>query len=217
MERSPDGTYSFEEVVDVEDFSTTALHEVGHAVDFMLGAKTELVYDLAGWKRFEHGDFDAWAIELGDWETVPEPARREIRQVWISWLSGGAKGRVAELVDSLHPLHDMRYATVGAVALAHRDGVGDQLSAVNGRHAMGKPTHQSWFTLSRKGYNAAPSLYSLTAPEEYFAECYANYYREFVAAPKHDVEKGRTLVPWIKRWFDEKIDRAGHNPQRRRS
>jgi hypothetical protein len=27
-------------------------------------------------------------------------------------------------------------------------------------------------------------------------------------------DKGASLAPWIKRWFDANIDRAGHNPQR---
>jgi hypothetical protein len=54
----------------------------------------------------------------------------------------------------------------------------------------------------------------MTAPAEYFAECYANYYREYDGTPKTAKDKGASLAPWIKRWFDANIDRAGHNPQR---
>ena len=77
------------------------------------------------------------------------------------------------------------------------------------RHAT-----QEFLSLSPKAYHASPSAYALTAPEEYFAECYANYYREFDGTPETAGKKGASLVPWIKDWFDKNIDTVGHNPQR---
>jgi ATPase family associated with various cellular activities (AAA) len=184
-----------------------------HSVDYMLGAQTKLVYELAGWRKFQHGDFDGWAAELGGWDLVTEPDKKEIRKAWTSWLAGGAKGTLSTLVDGDHPAVATRYAKVGVVELASKEILLD-FTLTNGRYAMVNHASQAWMTITQKGCNAAPSAYALTAPEEYFAECYANYYREFTAAPTSNVTKGATLVPWIKSWFDANVDKAGHNPQR---
>jgi hypothetical protein len=48
------------------------------------------------------------------------------------------------------------------------------------------------------------------------AECYAHYYREYDGTPATADKKGASLAPWIKTWFDERVDTIGHNPQRNR-
>ncbi|MCA9538110.1 MAG: DUF4157 domain-containing protein, partial [Myxococcales bacterium] len=40
----------------VKKFDTTTRHEVGHAVDSMLGDRTSIVYDWAGWHKYAEGD-----------------------------------------------------------------------------------------------------------------------------------------------------------------
>ena len=71
-----------------------------------------------------------------------------------------------------------------------------------------------FFNLSPRALHSTPSAYALTAPGEYFAECYANYYREYDGTPKTAAKKGASLAPWIKTWFDEHVDKIGHNPKR---
>ena len=40
----------------------------------------------------------------------------------------------------------------------------------------------------------------MSAPAEYFAECYVEYYREYQGTPETDVDKkGGHLATWIKR------------------
>ncbi len=213
MTKQPDGLFRFVRQDQLELFSLTVLHEVGHAVDYMLGAKTELIYGLAGWKRFASADFDGWARDLGGWDQVTEPDKKAIRSVWISWLHGGGKGTVADMVDSEHPAVARRYAQVGVVELAHLP-VMNTLQPVHDRYAVARHADQEFFSLSAKAYHASPSGYALTAPQEYFAECYANYYREYDGTPQTAPKKGATLAPWIKTWFDTNVDKAGHNPRR---
>jgi hypothetical protein len=215
MVKAADGTYSYVQVQPFESLPHTILHEVGHAVDYMLGASTELVYGLAGWKRFNSSDFDSFAAQLGGWNDVTEPDKAEIRKVWVSWIHGGGKDPIADMVRHDHPAVATRYGHVGVVKLARLglDLMGRH-TLFDGQYIMGSFVKQTFYTLTPKGHNAAPSAYSLTAPEEYFAECYANYYREYDGTPATGGKKGATLAPWIKTWFDTNIDNVGHNPRR---
>jgi hypothetical protein len=54
----------------------------------------------------------------------------------------------------------------------------------------------------------------MTAPKEFFAECYAEYYWEF-KGPGTEDKKGGRLPSWIKSWFDKNIDTLKHNPSRK--
>ena len=60
----------------------------------------------------------------------------------------------------------------------------------------------------------APSDYSMYAPEEYFAECYVEYYREVDGTPEGQRKKGGVLPVWIKQWFDQHVDRVRFDPKR---
>lgn len=211
--RNPDNTYSFIPPQEIEVFPQTILHEVGHAVDYMLGARTDFIYEIAGWKQFSISDFDGWARELGGWDQVTADDQRQIRALWVSWLNGGTDASVAGMADRDHPINARQYMSVGAVRLAHESN--PSLATLVGRGAgMARSSDQAFYSMSQKAYNAAPSAYALTAPAEYFAECYANYYRDFDGTQKTAQNKGASLAPWIKRWFDANVDRAGHNPQR---
>jgi hypothetical protein len=211
--QNSDGSYSFVQKEQIDLFPQTVLHEVGHAVDYMLGARTELIYELVGWKQFSSADVDGWARQLGHWDKVKPSDQRQIRDLWVSWLSGGGAGAPADMVDKEHPVHAAQYTDVGAVRLAH-NSMPHVATEMGHNVAMANPSDQAFYTLSQKGYYAAPSAYSLTAPAEYFAECYANYYREYDGTAKTAKDKGASLAPWIKRWFDANIDGTGHNPRR---
>ena len=178
----------------------------------MLGERTDLIYGQAGWKQFSAADFDGWATALGGWELVKETDKVKIREAWTSWLRGGASGTVNDMVDGGHPLADARYQKVGAVQLAQR--AAGTASEINGVVARGEYSKQAFFLLSSRAYHSTPSDYALTAPGEYFAECYAHYYREYDGTPATADKKGASLAPWIKTWFDERVDTIGHNPQR---
>lgn len=207
-----DGTFSFKRQDTIETYPHTILHEVGHAVDAMMGSATELVYKLAGWKRFSVNDVDGWAAELGGWDAVSEPDKHEIRKAWKLWLNGGGKGTLAQLVGTEHVALAPRHASVGIVKAARLDL--DSFELVNGLYTMASHSLQSFLTLTERGHDAAPSAYALSAPAEYFAECYAFYYDGFDGSPASAARKGRTLAPWIKTWMDTKVDAIGHNPTR---
>jgi len=215
LERDSDGkTFHFHRRDDKMDlFTHTILHEVGHSVDQMLGSKTELIYGLAGWRRFAQTDFDAFAQELGGWEQVSDADKKEIRKAWTSWLRGGQRGTVSDMVASDHPVVSPRYANVGVVQLATKTLYYEQ-HLIAGKYVIAKHASQELYTLSQKAFNSSPSGYALTAPEEYFAECYANYYIDYDGTPATADKKGATLAPWFKNWFDTNIDRVGHNPKR---
>jgi hypothetical protein len=62
--------------------------------------------------------------------------------------------------------------------------------------------------------HSAPTAYAMTAPAEFFAECYMSYYLSYDGTPQTAPRKGELVAPWIKRWFDAHIDRLGESPRR---
>lgn len=201
-------------------YDATVLHEIGHAVDAMLGGQTELVFGLAGWRVYAESDFEAWATELGGWGQVTTEDRREIRRAWLLWLSQTrgdlAAEPIARTVGEDHPAVARRYAGVGVVDLAASGrslDVGDP-GLVAGRGALVSFKNQHFYTLSERGLRAAPTQYSLTAPAEYFAECYMTYYHESDGSTATAGKKGAHLATWIKQWLDDNVDAVDFNPQR---
>ena len=53
-----------------------------------------------------------------------------------------------------------------------------------------------------------PMPYAGFAPQEFFAECYVEYYRE-PSTP------GGNLPTAIKTWFDQNVQRIGHGPMKK--
>lgn len=211
--REASGNYTFVQNDKLDTFTTTVLHEVGHAVDEMLGGRTDFIFSLAGWKQFAASEFDGWAHSLGGWERVVNADHRaQIKDAWTSWLRGGAQGTVAEMVGDTHPVMSPDYKGVGVVDLATR--MAGYATPIGNTVTRGEYSKQAFFNLSPRALHSTPSAYALTAPGEYFAECYANYYREFDGTPKTAEKKGASLAPWIKTWFDEHVDKIGHNPKR---
>jgi hypothetical protein len=202
--------------------TVTMLHEIGHSVDAGIGGHTELVYGLAGWKTYPESEFDQWATELGGWSSVTAPDKVKIREAWMSWMSsaGAADSAppigVGELVPTDHPAVAARYANVGVVKLARNNTKTTSKSPApfGDRAAICDHQRQRFMTVSMRAVHVAPSAYALSAPGEYFAECYAHYYREFDGTPATADTKGASLAPWIKDWFDKNIDTLDHMPRR---
>jgi len=214
-----DDVYEMNPAPQPDRFSGTALHEVGHAVDAMLGSNTELVYGLAGWRQFGDADFDAWAADLGGWDRVAPADKSKIKEAWLVWTNssqaaGRPRGQLGTLAGYDHPAVAERYAGVGIVDLARGEqGSSDNPFLANGRAYILSGLYQKRYSVPLRTVHAAPSAYSLTAPEEFFAECYMAYYLTSDGTPTTADKKGALLAPWIKKWFDENVDRIGHNPK----
>ncbi len=201
----------------IDRLTDTTLHELGHAVDHMLGGRTELIFDLVGWRTFPESQFDDWATDLGGWGGVSAPDQKLIREAWISYMSSShdqvGPDSVKKLVASDHPAVADRYIGVGVVDLARKDARPNLYAPaiVDDKAVVLRHESQLFQTLSINGLRAAPSSYALTGPGEYFAECYAKYYATFDG--KDATTKGSMLVPWIKGWMDANVDNVGFNPK----
>lgn len=194
----------------------TVLHEIGHSVDEMLGEHTELVYGLAGWRAYGESDMGALAKDLGGWERVKPADQKKIEEVWASWINTRSYAGIDTLVGANHPALSEDYKGVGIVDFA-RSGkspmIGDA-PPVQGHHMVTSMKNQMLYRVPERTRNAAPSPYSLTAPQEFFAECYAEYYHRFTGPGTED-KKGGRLPGWIKAWFDQNIDTLKHLPERK--
>jgi hypothetical protein len=202
-----------------DKFTLTVLHEVGHAVDDMLGNHTDLVFGLAGWRHFDEGSFAEWAGELGGWDAISVEDKLEIRQAWRSWLSSntstwGAGYGPGELVGADHPAVGDKYPSAGVVKAARANPQWEKPFVHGGKAWMVNHRYQELYSIPTKTMTAAPSVYAMSAPAEFFAECYAEYYREVDGTPDGDKKKGGRLAPWIKEWFDANVDRIAMNPNR---
>ncbi len=132
----------------------------------------------------------------------------------MSWMSaaGGADSTpaigIGELVPADHPAVAARYARNNTKTTSKSPApFGD-------RAAIYDHQRQRFMTVSMRAVHVAPSAYALSAPGEYFAECYAHYYRELDGTAATASTKGASLAPWIKNWFDTNVDTLGHMPRR---
>lgn len=203
----------------LDRFTAVALHEIGHAVDDRTG-QTSFTNGLAGWRQFGDADYESWARELGGWDDVAPGDQQQILEAWKLWTNSSRKAgkperEISKLVEGPHPIKKPEYRHVGIVALA-LDGFGDSHNPyiANGRAYTLNGFYQQRYSLPLSTMHAAPSAYALTAPGEYFAECYMTYYLTYDGSVATAKEKGKLLAPWIKRWFDEHIDALGETPKR---
>ena len=117
-------------------------------------------------------------------------------------------------VGQSHPAVAPRYHDVGVVAFA-KSGHGDSNNpyVANGRAYLLNGMYQHMYSVPVTTMHAAPTAYAMTAPGEYFAECYMSYYLPYDGTPATVTRKGELVAPWIKRWFDGHIDRLGEAPR----
>lgn len=196
------------------------LHEVGHGVDDMLGRHNELVYGLAGWREFGESDIPAFAQEFGGWEKVAaadKPRIVEAWQVWFNSTQGDATVGLDAFVGTDHPARSPAYQGVGIVDIARQNKPLDayNMAPVAGKVPIAHHGYSKLYRVPVTTMHAAPSIYSMTAPAEFFAECYAEYYRAYDGTPRTQDKKGGRLAGWIKEWFDTNIDKLAFNPSRK--
>jgi hypothetical protein len=200
-----------------QKFTRVVLHEVGHAVDDMLGNKTHPVWEHAKWREYNSGEFDLWAKEMGGWDRVREADKPKIRQAWVDSMRSSIA--VRDLVAPDHPALSKEYdqAGVQVVRVARNEkfpayyarvAVGDRVFIANEAYFGG------FYSLQADAARSAPSHFSLYAPAEYFAECYAEYYGEVDGTPGSRSKRGGGLPSPVKRWFDENVDTLKYDPRR---
>jgi hypothetical protein len=195
----------------------TVLHEIGHAVDDMLGSRTELVYGLAKWREFGEQDIEALAKDLGGWDRVTAADQTRIKDAWSVWLNSRTDDGIDKFVPENHPALADKYRSVGIVELARKkQSPSMHLGLMKGEYTLVNHKYQRFYRVPDKTRNAAPTSYAMTAPAEWFAECYAEYYRGY-AGPGTEANKGGQLAGWIKGWFDQNIDNLQYNPSRKDS
>ncbi len=201
--------------VSTDRLTATMLHEVGHAVDEILGSHTELIFGLAGWRQHAPDDFDTIATLAGGWDKVAADDKPAIAQAWRDATFSGRA--IKDLVTGDHPALAARYekAGVGVVADARAGTAYDHRERVtHGDHVFVRTPGAAFCTLPLRTAQVAPSDYSLNAPAEYFAECYVEYYRDVDGSPEGQRKKGGALPTWIKQWFDAHVDRVRFDPRR---
>jgi hypothetical protein len=192
-------------------YTAVVLHEVGHQVDDILGNRTEPVYKHADWRLYAEADFDTWAAEMGGWDKISADDKGKIRDAWLD--ARRSMTPVHELVDAAHPARDAKYKGVGIVDAANSGAslAPEEPLIINGRGFM---VARNFYSLSAAGVQTAPSRYSLSAPEEYFAESYVEYYREVDGTPGSQARKGGNLPGPTKKWFDDHVDKLRFDPRR---
>lgn len=199
----------------VKLFTQVVLHEVGHAVDEILGKRTQPVFGYGGWKEYDlDGGFEAWATELGGWDSVDAADRKKIKEAFKDAVR--AETSVKDLVPADHPALDAKYAKVGLVAQlrAGKTFSNSERIKIGSRVFSANPYYEQLFSLDANAAAVAPSDYSLYAPAEYFAESYVEYYRGVDGSPGSSAKKGGALASPVKSWFDQNVDRVRFNPQR---
>lgn len=215
IERVAAGGFRIKPISSVPNFTATVLHEVGHAVDQMLGSHTQLIYGEAGWKMYGVDQFEQWATEMGALQHVKGAERARIVEAWQEALRSGRS--VQDMVDADHPA--MKLPTEDPLGRAAKAGQrfdyneGDARHTIRNGHAF--ITHgQTLLSCKQQAAETAPSTYSMSAPAEYFAECYVEYYRGYAGTPDTQKNKGGHLAAWIKGWFDANVDTARLSPDR---
>ncbi|MEO8702416.1 MAG: hypothetical protein ABI867_20400, partial [Kofleriaceae bacterium] len=196
--------------------TTVVLHEIGHSIDNILGNRTEPVYGFAKWKSYPDGEFEKWASEMPGWSKVSTTDRTAIHEAWRNAFN--AKAAVKDLVDHDHPARAAKYKGVGIVDLANTGtNLHHQIDTVGGRAYLIDYSHAQYHSLAADAAASAPSDYSLTAPPEYFAECYVEYYREVDGSSGSLAKKGGALPGPVKQWFDGNVDKLKFDPERLRT
>ncbi|HEY5948910.1 MAG TPA: hypothetical protein VIV40_25640 [Kofleriaceae bacterium] len=200
--------------IEADKFSGTVLHEVGHAVDAMLGERTEVVFTLGGWKNYGMDQIEEWATDMNALDGARGDDRKQIVEAWRHAFH--ANTAVSNLVGPDHPAMDPRKKHIPLVKAAIEDSMfgHKEKREVNGRVGLTGNNQGTIASVPKSTADTAPSEYSLSAPGEFFAECYAEYYREFDGNPKNAHKKGGKLAAWIKEWFDANIDKIELNPHR---
>lgn len=212
-----DGKYVVKPITGKKTFDDTVIHEVGHSVDTLLGEHTEFVFSngFAGWSEFGYDQFEQWANEMGAFDTMTGPDRAKVVEVWQNALR--SKTPVSKLVDQDHPALTHKQSPLAKFVDSPKPFTHDNtaLEPVNGHMFLQTP--KTLATVTKRAWDAAPTDYSMTAPAEYFAECYVEYYRDYDGTAGTEDKKGGKLPTWIKQWFKQHVDTIRFSPHRVKS
>jgi hypothetical protein len=208
------GKYKVKRTDDFAQFDATVLHEVGHSVDQLLGDHTEVIYGIGGWKRYGVDQFEDWAKDMGALDGVTGKDRVEIIRAWKDALRAGKS--VADMVDENHVARSKKYAHDPLVIAASAGKSFNYKEAPRPTfHGRVFTTNGYWLnSVPKQTADVAPSQYAMSAPPEYFAECYVEYYRGYHGTPETNDKKGGHLASWIKEWFTKHVDSIRFSPDR---
>jgi hypothetical protein len=223
--QNPSGTVMYRvKQISMLYFDHTVLHEVAHAVDDMLGKHTSIVYDWAGWEKFSEGDVRTWANHMGGWGTTRdgddvESVKRSICSYMDSFMDnsseiGGPSQNFGAELDASHPVK--KYSTWPIVQRA-----GTKMFHYVRPHAFDDGSHvyianyyyQEWYRVKSTAVAYIPRDYTRFSPDEWFADMYAEYYRQYDGTPATENLKGGNCPGAVKTWFDANVDALGRSPQ----
>ncbi|GMV41533.1 MAG: hypothetical protein AMXMBFR64_32490 [Myxococcales bacterium] len=205
-------------------FDHTVLHEVGHAVDDMLGNHTDIVYGWAGWEKYGEGDVRRWADQMGGWGPVQagdtlEDIKSAICSAMDDYMdkSSDIPAPGENIGADLPPTHAWhRYSNWPIVRWA-----GTKMFHYTTPHPHDDGTHlytanfyyQKWMRVKSAAVRSIPRDYTRFAPEEWFADSYAEFYRLYDGTPATEHLKGGNLQSVVKEWFRQHVDQRGRTPQ----
>jgi hypothetical protein len=117
-------------------------------------------------------------------------------------------GGIAKLVTGDHPLRKSKNQNAFICkTVKHSDRAFMHTSPTerNGRMFHLNHYYGRYMSYDAKIHDILPLPYAGFAPQEFFAECYVEYYRD-------EQNKGGNLPAWAKTWFDQNVDNIGHGP-----
>ncbi len=200
-------------------FDHTVRHEVGHAVDAMLGSRTPLVFNTAGWKEYGTSSLDAWIGQFNGWNqaggTAPtDPEKQQIRDLIMQLLHSGG-GAIAgpslgarDLAPADHPF--TRFPTLKVVnVLSRGTGTMKYTDTYNdgGKVFSINYYYRRFMECTANAAASAPRDYCMFSPAEWFADMYAEFYREFDGVD--DSKLGGNCPGWVKTWMLANVHTIG--------
>jgi|GEM_PF-1134266 len=206
-------------------FDHTVRHEIGHSVDALLGGRTSLVYGQAGWQSFGAGELDQWIQSFDGWNpnggVAPSDAQKqEVRDLIVLQLQSGGgtidgpSTGASAFAPEKHAWHVLKQMTVvdginsqkGTMNFANRFEVGGRILSIN-------YYYRSFMSCGVKAKEGVARDYTLFAPEEWFADMYAEYYRNFDGT--NDGTLGGNCPGWVQSWFFANVHNVGgRTPQK---
>ncbi len=200
-------------------FDHTVRHEIGHSVDAMLGSRTSLVFNQAGWKEYGTSQLDQWIQTFDGWNpgggAVPtDPEKQQIRDLIMQLLhSGGGAiagpgGQIGDIAPADHPwkrfpklsIVDAVTTQAGTMTYTDRHTAGGKIFSINYYYRR----------FMECGGNAGANIprdYAMFSPAEWFADMYAEYYRNFNGTD--DSTLGGQCPGWVKSWFLSNVHTVG--------
>lgn len=219
----PDTTDAAHELNEtVKKFDTTTRHEVGHGVDAMLGERTSIVYDWAGWHTYAENDIDSWLAAMDGWNANggidPTPAQKlELKEVIAQYMNAGRlkiRGpgfAISGLIGPDHVWHSFSHVRI--VSQMNNNGMGYENAYAGASNVFSVNYYYNrYMQCSTIAGTNAPRHYTTFAPEEWFADMYGEFYREYDGTPATEEKLGGHCPAPVKSWFMTNVHRIGRSP-----